>query len=642
LWTIQFWGTDQLAGFVQWLAAIFALIAVFGIARLLGASKAQSLFAGLVWATFPEIIFQSTSAQNDMVTTSFFIIAVYLLASGIRGGEKRILLASSLALGLALGTKVTVAFILPGMAIWLVILWIQSGRVGFRRLLTWGSGGLVAFLLFGAFSYVQSIWVYHSPIPMDEPEGGRLNLSYSSQTLLFSNLAVFSYQFLDPGGLPPFLAQPFLVAKAQIFPHIFNKLGIPVQQAIQDKILPANVFNSGATPSEDTAWFGPLAFLLLVPASIYQAVQGVRRKDSLRLGLLLMAGSFWAVLALLLTWTPYRGRYFVLAVTMLAPLIAFIYRPGRWRTYGLWIIALCAIAISAYVMLTNSSKPLIGPQEIWGKDAIQLQTIAYPVNEDVIRMVETQMPSNATLALKLGSNGWDYAFFGSQFQRTLVQVDPYFSRAAFNPPAGLQFDYLLVGPHQLSFLVPPAGLNLVAEAGKFQLYSRSASASGAASGSPTPQPFDSMHLIEVKPPLAGTVGVLQAWPAAEEWDIEQDGSSSFYWIGEGERNALGFSIWSEKTVDAAIALDVEPGPGRKDSSRTLDFITVDPNDNRVTVRRTFDAPGQLQFPVTLHAGYNEFRIMCEDFATVIGQPNGDNRPLLILLRHITILPSEAP
>ncbi len=642
LWTIQLWGTDQLAGFVQWLAVPFSMAAIFGLARLLGANKTQGMFAGLVWATFPEIVYQSTATQNDLVTTAFVIMAVYLLVMGLKSGAKKMLLLSSLAMGLALGTKITVPFLLPGMALWLVLVWIQSGRIGFHRLLVWGLGSLAAFLLFGAFTYAQNILVYQAPIPLDEPEAGRIILSYSRGNMLASNLVIFAYQAIDPSGLPPVIANPLLDSKAQLLSRLFNKLGDPIGKAIRSQIMPSNVYYSAASPSEETAWFGPLAFLLLFPAGIYQAVQGVRRKDSLRLGLGLMAAGFWFIMSLMLSWSPYKGRYFVIAVTLLAPFAAFIYHPRRWLTPGLWILAACAVAIGGWVTLTNPAKPLIGPQAIWGKDPIQLRTITYPINEEIIRTVDSLVPSNATLALKLGTNGWDYPFFGPQFKRTLVQIDPYYSKAGYASLGDLKFDYLLVGPHQLNFLTPPEGLHLLAQVGKFELYGPPASASGTDPGVTVPNPFDSTHLVEVKPPLVGTVGVLEAWPNSEAWDIEQYEGDSFFWLGEGESQSLGFTIWSQQTVNTRIVLSVEPGPARSDTLRTLDFITVNRSNDRTTVTRTFNGPEQLEIPVTLLAGYNQFRIKCDNLASIKVQPNGDARPLLVMLRHISILPAGAP
>ncbi len=66
LWTILFRGSDQFAGFMQWFACIFAGIAIYGIARLIKWGKAASFFAMLVWASFPQIILQSSSTQNDL------------------------------------------------------------------------------------------------------------------------------------------------------------------------------------------------------------------------------------------------------------------------------------------------------------------------------------------------------------------------------------------------------------------------------------------------------------------------------------------------------------------------------------------------------------------------------------------------
>jgi len=72
-WTVLFLRSDRIVEIVQWLGALAAMAAVFGLSRLLGAARPQALFAALVWATFPEIILESTTTQNDLVAGTLFI-----------------------------------------------------------------------------------------------------------------------------------------------------------------------------------------------------------------------------------------------------------------------------------------------------------------------------------------------------------------------------------------------------------------------------------------------------------------------------------------------------------------------------------------------------------------------------------------
>src|SRR6185369_1524375 len=73
LWTMVFWGSDRMAGAVQWLAALMIMIVIAGLARLLGFGGAGATFAALMWASLPEVMLQSTTTQSDLITSVFVL-----------------------------------------------------------------------------------------------------------------------------------------------------------------------------------------------------------------------------------------------------------------------------------------------------------------------------------------------------------------------------------------------------------------------------------------------------------------------------------------------------------------------------------------------------------------------------------------
>jgi len=77
LWSVLFWGSDQFAGFAQWIAALIAMLGIIGIARLAGWSRTQSLFASFIFSLFPEILLESTTTQNHLITASLLLCAFY-------------------------------------------------------------------------------------------------------------------------------------------------------------------------------------------------------------------------------------------------------------------------------------------------------------------------------------------------------------------------------------------------------------------------------------------------------------------------------------------------------------------------------------------------------------------------------------
>src|SRR5204863_3734079 len=87
--------------------------AVAGIARRLGLTLRQALFGALLFATLPVVILQSSTALNDLVFGSFLACCAYFLFTW----RPVTLSLAALALGLAIGTKITALLGLPLLAL---------------------------------------------------------------------------------------------------------------------------------------------------------------------------------------------------------------------------------------------------------------------------------------------------------------------------------------------------------------------------------------------------------------------------------------------------------------------------------------------------------------------------------------------
>ena len=75
LWTFLVSGYDTLANLVQFSAALAATWASIAFAGCFPYTRPQGIFAALAWATFPLVILEATSVQNDLVISLFILIA---------------------------------------------------------------------------------------------------------------------------------------------------------------------------------------------------------------------------------------------------------------------------------------------------------------------------------------------------------------------------------------------------------------------------------------------------------------------------------------------------------------------------------------------------------------------------------------
>jgi hypothetical protein len=146
-------------------------------------------------------------------------------------------------------------------------------------------------------------------------------------------------------------------------------------------------------------------------------------------------------------------------------------------------------------------------------------------------------------------------------------------------------------------------------------------------------------LVVVAPPLRGQVGVnpflMTPW-----WGVEKEGSGSVLWLGDGREGVMTSLLWSAREQAVQIACDVVAGPGREDLRRTVELSLAHAAGMHVD-RQAFDGSAVLMFSGRLHRGRNKLTLKVLDQATIRQRPNGDPRPLLVVVRRITVLsPSD--
>jgi uncharacterized membrane protein YqhA len=444
MWTILFWGWDQLAGFPQWLSALSGMIVIFGIARLLGWTRPQAIFAALIWSLFPEILLQSTTVQNHLIVGILFACTLYFLFLGVQSGVTAALILSGLALALALGTHQLAFFTLPGVLSIVCMIWLKYRQRALKPLLIWGIASSIAFLLVGSYMYIVNFSLYGdffsqqtgsqvaatiSSIASNATSDvdNKSNMNFLDGIVL--NVARYTYDAFDltgffPGLLDPHQTFPLYRFRAQIASNIFEKLNIPVE---------GNGFVLRDVPfflsSEDVAWFGVIGFFLFPLLLFIQVVEGIKSRDPFRLGVFIIAIAYITIWSGLIigpngTWSPYQGRYFVIMAVIVSPFLAAVFKPGRFFSLSSWLLVILSISMAYYTTINNLAKPLVGTRAIWTLSRAERQDVSGLFHAG-FKKIDELVPPNATLGLVFGTTGfYQYPFFGKGFTRTLVPIYP--------------------------------------------------------------------------------------------------------------------------------------------------------------------------------------------------------------------------
>jgi hypothetical protein len=419
LWIVLFTGSDAGTGLIQWSAAVAGMVAIFGTARLWRATRAQAAFAALVWASFPEIMLQSTTTQNDIVAAVFLLVACYFCMLGFLSNHLRALLLSGLAFGLAVGTKVTVLLALPGMVAGALLLW-QRRQVAPRRLGVWMTACAAGVCGLALHTFVANLVIYGNPFgPANFLRATSAGADLSA-ALFIENAAKYLYQAADLTGVYSRIAVPLVSVKAAVGQWLFAAVDLDPNQH-RSPMFPPFDFQMPIAMHEDIAWFGPLGILLLLPVLVWQTIQALRRGNEARAVVAAGATSFMIVASAWLRWQPWSGRYFVMGVTLAAPLLSFAYGRHRGGTVYRWSIALIAAMCLAEALISNQMKPLVGPSAIWGRDRVAMQSIQRTQLEPVLRALDRDIPAGVRIGTMVRDD-WDYPAFGRHFDRTVVPL----------------------------------------------------------------------------------------------------------------------------------------------------------------------------------------------------------------------------
>ena len=407
LFTLAFLGRDSLAALPQLLAELAVLVAVYGLARRIGFSRAASLLAALLTATLSEFALQSVTTQNDLIVASFVAAAAFFVADG----RRRLLPLAGMAAALAVGTKLTGLLALPIIAVAALALLPR------RRAAELCVYAAVAFVGLGAFTYVENV-VDTGHVLGNVPEADPYQADPSLEGTASTAARVY-WRFVDFSGLDP--PGSLTDGLASVGHDVFAATGIAANPP--DASAGYFSFQPGTAADEDSSYFGLLGFLLVVPLSIGVLAAGASRRVA-RSWVVLAAALPLFVLAVSLTqrYSLWLGRFMVIPVALTMPLAACLYSRRLLATLAIGLGAAGLLATH----LHNVAKPvgLDGGPAIWQVSRTKAQGGRAGTLTKELAAIDRRIPADARLGIVLGSNDPVDLLYGPRLERRLVRLPP--------------------------------------------------------------------------------------------------------------------------------------------------------------------------------------------------------------------------
>ena len=444
--------SERFVGFVQLATLAATMVAVGGLARRVGLTARQAVFAALVFATFPVVILQASTALNDVVFASFLTCCAYFLFTYAWTS----MALAAVALGLALGTKLTALLALPVLA--LVAAFVHPRR-RWLGIVAAGTAGIAL----GAYWYVYNL-----------ARTGRLNGRFAeaahsteqhgntySVTGVVAHTLRLAIDAVDPSGSVGRDRFLYLVAAAVILllglrlgrGHLSARktawilvaaglAALPLAfRAVQHELLRGYQklwvslderrlaflgFDKHLTrASPFQSWYGALGQMLVL-ATLVLAWRGVRRRTLPPVAAVLaLAPAVWLLLQAITTfYSPWDGRYLLFAVALGAALFGLVLplRPLAWAAAAIAVTSL-ALSLVHYDEKPSGVSVLGGaaPRSVW--DSSRAEVLSRSLSPDetaIVATLEQRARKGDTIALAIGRENVSYPYFGSRLDRRVV------------------------------------------------------------------------------------------------------------------------------------------------------------------------------------------------------------------------------
>ena len=309
-------------------------------------------------------------------------------------------------------------------------------------------------------------------------------------------------------------------------------------------------------------------------------------------------------------WTPYKGRYYLIPISIAFPLLACLVGTRGWWRIGL-SVAVAALGLASMFTLTLNSAIL---KQITWRDALAPnRKIPIWPDEFQYQIVRRNVSEDASVGLTGGLNFRDYPFFGDRFTHFVTLAVP--DDPALLPSTDLarytrdfeNSDYLLLSPQDPAAIetTVPQGFKLMGSDGINSIWVKEGLR-------PVDEcdldrwPFRDFFRSPVGSAVCPQFPITTPPIMTEMGTLYVPGDRFLPIIGSGEEGALMFDLWARQPTRLRISIRVDPQGYTR--SQMLQLQLSAPQSASNTYTQPFSGRTVVNYAVPLHEGTNTVQL----------------------------------
>ena len=448
LFTLIMSDGDRMTAAPQFVAALTVVGSIFGLGRCAGFSAAAAAFAAGLFGLASVVALEAGTAQNDLCATALVTTAAYFV---LRRGSTEAALAGA-AIGIALGTKLTVLLAIPVVA---ALMWLQQRWM--ERMIM-AASAVLTFCCLGGWWFVMNL--RETGRVLGTGEGRVEHQAGFDPAGWLATLARLGYRVLEvPGfgdGWPVYAAGAFAATLLFAVAGVVGRTaptrlarglaGFVVGLSLPAIVLAAAILygkvlfevagtaidrpeTTGAAftylrnrrVDEDLVFFGPVTVVALVFGAF--SWRGLPYGRRIRLAFAVSVPVGLAMIAVLYRYNPWLGRFLLLPAALAAALMASLH---RFRDLAVGIAAAGVLAVSV-AQLTDLRKAYgFGDADpFWTKTRnVQISFSGDGALAAALDELDRLLPGRRCVGVVVGGDDPTAPIAGPHFDRYLVFLEP--------------------------------------------------------------------------------------------------------------------------------------------------------------------------------------------------------------------------
>lgn len=451
LWILLFTNSSNILFLAQWVSLIIIMLIIYKILRYLKFNFLICLLSVFIFTISNIVILEAFTTQNDLIVTSFLLIAFYFLLKTLDRLEIKYIdiIIFGLVFGIAIGSKFYVYFFIVGFSIFSVLYGRQDRKklvkISYMILFV-----IIGFLSLSIYNFVQNYLSFNSFLGSKNTVDAVRIINPDIKTFIsvfIRNVNSF-YEFTNLD----FSTFSRLLEKSTDYIHNIFKIDI---NSLNTSLMTFKY--SIFYLNMDVSYFGIIAFFITMPAIIYNSILVliIRKKsyynECIRIYktsiiISLIPISYFILYSLFFKWEIFSGRYYIIFIAILTVnlalffyIISKILNKNKLFKAIITFFLVVGIFFSFITLFLNVDFKIIPNKrfyriftsspsmfsENYENRAFNTDTV---VMKPILKSIKSNLPCYAKLGIcnNIGNNNYicilDFFYFGKNFEKTIQYI----------------------------------------------------------------------------------------------------------------------------------------------------------------------------------------------------------------------------